>query len=140
MQTEEFQQVLETVSENQLNGLHTLQQDTNKYLDHLTKIISDTTKSTTKGVPKPIPFSGHPDEEDINVWLEHFNAIFSLNKWSLDDCANLLHVFLKGPTLCCFQGVYVEVRHNFHAATSALKKQFDDVKPFAVHFILSCII
>ena len=95
MQTEEFQQVLETVSENQLNGLRTLQQDTNKYLDHLTKIISDITKSITKGVPKPIPFSGHPDE-DINVWLEHFNAISSLNKWSQDDCANLLHVFLRG--------------------------------------------
>ena len=36
MQTEEFQQVLETVSENQLNGLRALQQDTNKYLSHLT--------------------------------------------------------------------------------------------------------
>ena len=39
MQTEEFQEVLETVSQNQLNGLRTLQQDTNKYLDHLTKTI-----------------------------------------------------------------------------------------------------
>ena len=44
MQTEEFQQVLETVSENQLNGLRTLQQDTNKYLDDIIKIVSDTTK------------------------------------------------------------------------------------------------
>ena len=78
----------------------------------------------TKGVPKPIPFSGHPDE-DINVWLEHFNAISALNKWSEDDCANL-HVFLKGPALCYFQDLDVEVRHNFHAATSALKNHFDD--------------
>ena len=79
----------------------------------------------TKGVPKPTPFSGHPDE-DINVWLENFNAISSLNKWSQDDCANLLHIFLKGPALCYFQGLDVEVRHNFHAATSALKNLFDD--------------
>ena len=79
MQTEGFQQVLETVSENQLNGLRALQQDTNKYLFHLTQIISDTTKSPKKGVPKPIPFSGHPNE-NINVWQEHFNAISSLNK------------------------------------------------------------
>ena len=48
----------------------------------------------TNCVPKPIPFSGHPNE-DINVWLEHFDAISSLNKRSQDDCANLLHVFLK---------------------------------------------
>ena len=73
----------------------------------------------TKGVPKPIPFSGHPDE-DINAWLEHFHAISSLNKWSQDDCANLLHIFLKGPALRYFQGLDVEVRHNFHAAISAL--------------------
>ena len=125
MQTEEFQQVLETVSENQQNGLCALQQDTNKYLSHLTQIISDTTKSPKKGVPKPIPFSGHPDE-DINVCLEHFNAISSLNKWSQDDCPSLLHIFLKGPALCYFQGLDVEVRHNFHAATSALKNHFDD--------------
>ena len=102
-----------------------MQQDTNKYLSHLTQIISDTTKSPTKGVPKPIPFSGHPDE-DINVWLEHFNAISSLNKWSQDDCADLLHIFLKGPTLCYFQGLAVEFCHNFHAAISALKNHFDD--------------
>ena len=113
---------METVSENQLNGLRALQQDTNKYFSHLTQIISDTTKSPTKGVPKPIPFSGHPD----NVWLEHFDAISSLNKWSQDDCANLLHIFLKGPALCYFQGLDVEVRHNFYAATSALKNHFDD--------------
>ena len=79
MQTEEFQQVLETISENQLNGLRALQQDTNKYLSHLTQIISDTTKSPKKDVPKPVPFSGHPNE-NINVWQEHFNAISSLNK------------------------------------------------------------
>ena len=125
MQTEEFQQVFKTVSENQLNGLRTFQKDTNKYLDHLTKIISDTTKSMTKGVPKPIPFSSHPDE-DITVWIEHFSAISSLNKWSQDGCANLLHVFLKRPAICYFQGLDVEVRHNFHAATSALKNNFDD--------------
>ena len=125
MQTEEFQQVLETVSENQLNGLRALQQDTNMYLSHLTQVISDSTKSPTKDVPKPIPFSGHPDE-DINVLLEHFHAISLLNKWSQDDCANLLHIFLKGPALCYFQGLDVEVRHNFHAATSALKNHFDD--------------
>ena len=58
--------------------------------------------------------------------LEHFNAISSLNKWSQDDCANLLHIFLKGPAICYFQGLDVEVRHNFHAATSALKNHFDD--------------
>ena len=138
MQTEEFQQVLETVSENQLNGLRTLQQDTNKYLSHLTQVISDATKSTKKDVPKPIQFLGHPDE-DINVWLDHFNAISSLNKWLQDDCANLLRVFLKGSALCYFQSLNVEVRHNFHAATSALKTTLT-MKLFAVHFILSCII
>ena len=60
------------------------------------------------------------------MWIEHFNAISSLNKWSQDDCATLLHIFLKGPALCYFQGIDVEVRHNFHAATSALKNHFDD--------------
>ena len=75
MQTEEFQQVLETVSENQLNDPVPCNKDTNKYLAHLTKIISDTTEPMTKHVPTPITFSGHP-HEDINIWLEHFNAIF----------------------------------------------------------------
>ena len=42
----ELQQVVSTVSENQLQGLRTLQEDTNKYLHQLTKIISDSTKST----------------------------------------------------------------------------------------------
>ena len=83
-----------------------LQQDTNKYLSHLTQIISDTTKSPQKGVPKPIPSSRHPNE-DINMWPEYFNAISSLNKWSQDDCANLLHIFLEGPPLCYFQKTYI---------------------------------
>ena len=39
------------------------------------------------------------------------------------------YVFLTGPALCYFQGpqgLDVEVRDNFDAATSALKERFDD--------------
>ena len=70
----ELQQVLNTVSENQLQSLRTLQEDTNKYINQLTKLISDSTKSPVTGVPKPAPFSGHADE-DFNLWLDHFKAI-----------------------------------------------------------------
>ena len=48
----ELQQVLNTVSENQLQGLRTLQEDTNKYIHQLTKLISASTKSPVTGVPK----------------------------------------------------------------------------------------
>ena len=108
----ELQQVLNTVSENQLQGLRTLQEDTNKYLHQLTKLISDSTKSPITGVPKPAPFSGNAND-DFSLWLDHFNAIASLHHWSKDDCTKLLHVFLTGPALCYFQGLDVEVRDNF---------------------------
>ena len=123
----ELQQVLNTVSENQLQGLRTLQEDTNKYLHQLTKLISDSdsTISPITGVPKPAPFSGHADE-DFSLWLDYFKAIASLHHWLPDACAKLLHVFLTGPALCYFQGLDVEVRDNFDAATSALKERFDD--------------
>ena len=62
----ELQQVLNTVSENQLQGLRTLQEDTNKHIHQLTKLISASTKSPVTGVPKPAPFSGHADE-DFNL-------------------------------------------------------------------------
>ena len=59
----ELQQVLNTVSENQLQDLRMLQEDTNKYLHQLRKLISDLTTSPVTGVPKPAPFSGHADED-----------------------------------------------------------------------------
>ena len=121
----ELQQVLNTVSENQLQGLRTLQEDINIYIHQLTKLISASTKSPVTGVPRPVPLSGHADE-GFNLWLDNFKAIASLHHWSQDDCAKLLYVFLTGPALCYFQGLDVEVRDNFDAATSALKERFDD--------------
>ena len=121
----ELQQVLNTVSQNQLQGLRTLQEDTNKYIHQLTKLISASPKSPVTGVPKPAQFSGHADE-DFNLWLDNFKAIASFHLWSQDDCAKLLYIFLTGPALCYFQGLDVEVRDNFDAATSALKERFDD--------------
>ena len=69
----ELQQVLNTVSENQLQGLRTLQEDTNKYIHQLTKLISASAKSPITGVPKPAPFSGHADE-DFKLWLDNFKG------------------------------------------------------------------
>ena len=125
----ELQNVIYTVSENQLQGLRTRQEDTNKYLNQPTKIISGSTKSPLKGVPKPAPFSGDADE-DFSLWLDLLKAILSLHHWSKYDCAKLLHVFLTGPALCYFQGLDVEVRDNFDAAISALKERIDDA---AIH-------
>ena len=51
---------LQQVSENQLKGLRMQQDDGNKYLSQLTKIISDSTKLPVKGVSEPAPFRAMP--------------------------------------------------------------------------------
>ena len=63
-----------------------MQEDTNKYLDQLTKLISESTKAPVKGVSKPAWFSGNSDK-DFSLWLDHFKAIASLGKTCLRQTA-----------------------------------------------------
>ena len=62
-----LQNILKTISKNQLDGIRTLQADTNKYLgeqvDKLSKVISVAAKSHPRGVPQPSVYSGKLSED-----------------------------------------------------------------------------
>ena len=64
---DDLQYILKKISENQLDGIRTLQDDTNKYfvqqLDKLSQVISVAAKSHPRGVPPPSVYSGKLSED-----------------------------------------------------------------------------
>ena len=64
---DELQSFLQTISKNQLDGIRTLQADTNKYfgeqVDKLSEVISVAAKSHPGGVPQPSIYSGTLSED-----------------------------------------------------------------------------
>ena len=133
----DLEPVLNKVSENQLKGIITLQNDNKEHFEtqitQLTKAILDSHKDTTdgdatspsKGIPKPETFSGQITE-NFTSWLQQFTSVATLNKWSPTARAGLLHTFLRGSALTFFQGLPPEIQTNFNDAIAALKKEYDD--------------
>ena len=133
----DLEAVLNKVSENQLKGITTLQNDNKKHFEtqitQLTKAILDSHKDTTdgdttspsKGIPKPETFSGQITE-NFTSWLQQFTSIATLNKWSPTARAQLLHTFLRRSALTFLQGLPSEIQTNFNDAIAALKKEYDD--------------
>ena len=132
----DLEAVLNKVSENQSKGITTLQNDNKKHFEtqitQLTKAILDSHKDTmeadtspSKGIPKPETFSGQITE-NFTSWLQQFNPIAILNKWSPTARAQLLHTFLRGSALTFFQGLTPEIQTNFDAAIAPLKKEYND--------------
>ena len=131
----DLEAVLNKVSENQLKGITTLQNDNKKHFEtqitQLTKAILESHKDTTeadtrpsKGIPKPETFFGQITE-NFTSWLQQFNSIATLNKWWPTARAQLFHTFLRGSALIFFQGLTPEIQTNFDAAIAALKKEHD---------------
>ena len=64
---DDLQNILQTISKNQLDGIRTLQADTNKYfgeqVDKLFEVISVAAKSHPRGVPQPSIYSGTLSED-----------------------------------------------------------------------------
>ena len=64
---DDLQNILRTISKNQLDGIRTLQAYTNKYfgeqVDKLSEVISVAAKSHPPGVPQPSIYSGTLSED-----------------------------------------------------------------------------
>ena len=114
-----LQNILKTISENQLDGIRTLQDDTNKYfvqqLDKLSEVISVAAKSQPHGVPQPSVYSGKLSE-DFAQWVCQFRAIASLNNWHSDELPQILPLYLQNIALTYFQSLPVDIRENFEQA------------------------
>ena len=82
--TDDLQNILKTISKNQLDGIRTLQADTNHYfgeqVDKLFEVISIAAKSHPRGVPQSSIYSGTLSE-DFAQWVCQFRGIASLNHW-----------------------------------------------------------
>ena len=126
---DDLQHILKKISENQLDGIRALQDDTNKYfvqqLDKLSAVISVAAKSHPRGVPQPSVYSGKLSE-DFAQWVCQFRAIASLNHWHSDELPKILPLYLQDVALTYFQSLPVDIRENFEQAVSALKNRFDD--------------
>ena len=99
--------ILNQVSENQLHGLRLLQEDNDKKfsarLDKFTEVITQAVPKPvvdkpSYSVPKPDAYGGQVTE-DLNSWVEKFCSIAALNKWSEEDKARLLQLYLTGAAL-----------------------------------------
>ena len=126
---DDLQNILQIFFENQLDGIRTLQDDTNKYfvqqLDKLSEVISVAAKSHPRGVPQPSVYSGNLSE-DFAQWVCQFRAIGSLNHRHSDELPKILPLYLQDVALTYFQSLPVDMRENFEQAVSALKNRFDD--------------
>ena len=126
--------ILNQVSENQLQGLRLLQEDNNKYfsaqLDKFTEVITlavpkPVVDQPSYGVPKPDAYGGHVTE-DLNSWVEKFRSIAALNKWSEEDKARLLQLYLTGAALTFYHTLPGPTKNHFDTAVEALRAHFDD--------------
>ena len=133
---DELTKILVTASKTQLEGIKTLQADTNKYFsDQLEKLSqalatssakSDTSDRLSKGVfQTQISFTGQPSE-DLNSWLEQFRSIANLRKWSPEVQLQLLKSYLKGNASVFYQGLPADGKATFEAAVACLRANFDD--------------
>ena len=126
--------ILNQVSENQLQGLRLLQEDNNKYfsaqLDKFTEVITHAVPKPvvdkpSYGVPKPDAYGGQVTE-DLNSWVEKFRSIAALNKWSEEDKARLLQLYLTGAALTFYHTLPGPTKNHFDTAVEALRAHFDD--------------
>ena len=78
---DDLQNILKTISKNQLDGIHTLQADTNKYfgeqVNRLSEVISVAATSHPRGVPPTSVCSGKLSE-DFAQYVCQVRAIASL--------------------------------------------------------------
>ena len=128
LSADDLQNILKTISENQLDGIRTLQADTNdlgEQVDKLSEVISVAATSHPLGVPPPSVYSGKLSE-DFAQWVCQFRAISSLNHWHSDELPKILPLYLQDVALTYFQSLKVDIRENFEEAVSAQKNRFDD--------------
>ena len=126
--------ILNQISENQLQGLRLLQEDNNKYFSaQLDKLIDVVTQAVPKpvvykpshGIPKPEAYSGQVTE-DLNSWVEKFQSIAALNKWSDGDKAHMLQFYLTCAAHTFYHTLPGPTKNNFETAVEALRAHFDD--------------
>ena len=137
--------ILNQVSENQLQGLRLLQEDNNKYfstqLDKFTEVIMQAVPKPvvdkpSYGVPKPDAYGGQITE-DLNSWVEKFRYIADLNKWAEDEKAHLLQLYLMGVALTFYHTLPGSTKAHFDTAVEALHAHFDDAPAHnALHITL----
>ena len=87
-------------------------------------------------IPKPEAYSGEVTE-DLNSWVEKFQSIAALNKWSDGDKARLLQLYLTGADLTLYHTLPGPTKNNFDTAVEALRAHFDDAPAHnALHITL----
>ena len=134
--------ILNQVSENQLQGLRLLQEDNNKYfsaqVDKFPEVITEAVPKPvvdkpSYGVPKPEAYGGQVTK-DLNSWVEKFRSIAVLNKWSEEGKARLLQLYLTGAALTFYHTLLGPTKTHFDTAVEALRAHFDDGPARKTHY------
>ena len=88
------------------------------------------------GVAKPEAYGGKVTE-DLNSWVDKFRSIAALNKWSEEDKARLLQLYLTGAALTFYHTLLGPTKTHSDMSVEALRAHFDDGPACnALHLIL----
>ena len=74
--------------------------------------------------------------EDLNSWVDKFRSIAALNKWSAEDKARLLQLYLTGAARTFYHTLPGPTKTHSDTAVEALRAHFDGPACNALHLTL----